>query len=314
MGMMTLVEYAKGLEQSATRAMVEQFAASSDIFDALPFEGLSAGSASYEGLREKSLPSGLAFRGINEGSTSGTGKLEAFSEKSFIMDHDIDIDRAIVDRHGPERMAQHVQMGMKSAGKLWTDTFLTGDNSTDARTFDGLVRRAARFSNRVMTNSASSGGAALSLYNLDKAIANTKDPTHILASYNMMPRFIQAARSTSLSGFVIQTWDGVGTPKMSYAGIPIIWGYKKDLHGVILPYTEVGSGGGSAVTTSLYVLGCGEMGLRGIQLKPLAPTAPRLLENEITYRAHLSWDVGLVDEHQYCMTRLTSITDAAFVA
>lgn len=314
MGMMTLVEYAKGQEPGPVRAMVEQFAASSDIFEALPFEGLSPGSASYDGLREASLPSGLAFRGINEASSSGTGKLAPFSEKSYILDHDIDIDRAIVDRHGPERMAQHVQMGVKAAGKLWTDTFVDGSNATDARVFDGIKVRCDRFSNRKIANSASSGGAALSLYKLDTAIANTKDPTHILASWNLMPRFIAAARNTSLSGFVIQTWDGVGTPKMTYAGIPILWGYRKDLHGVILPFSEVGSGGGSAVTTSIYVLGCGEMGLRGIQLKPLTPSAPELLENKITYRGHISWDVGIVDEHQYCMTRLTSITDAAFTA
>jgi hypothetical protein len=195
--MMTLVEYAKGLEQGPVRAMVEQFATSSDIFDALPFEGLSAGAASYDGLREASLPSGLAFRGINEASTSGTGKLSPFSEKSYILDHDIDIDRSIVDRFGTERMSQHVQMGVKAAGKLWTDTFIDGSTADDAREFDGIKRRAARFSNRVINNSASSGGAALSLYNLDRAIANTKDPTHILASYNLMPRFIQAARNTS---------------------------------------------------------------------------------------------------------------------
>lgn len=311
---LTLVEYAKGLEPGPVRAMVEQFAASSDIFDALPFEGLSAGSATYEGLREASLPSSMAFRGINESSTSGAGKLTPFSEKSYILDHDINIDRAIVDRHGPERLAQHVQMGVKAAGKLWTDVFVDGDNSDDPREFDGIKRRCERFSNRKITNSASSGGAALSLYKLDQAIANTREPSHILASWNLMPRFIQAARNTSLSGFVIQTWDGVGTPKMTYAGIPILWGYKKDLHGVILPFSEVGSGGGSAVTTSIYVLGCGEMGLRGIQLKPLTPSSPELLEDKITYRGHISWDVGLVDEHRYCMTRLTSITDAAFTA
>lgn len=314
MGMITLVEYAKGLEQSPTRAMVEQFAASSDIFGALPIEGLSPGSSVYEGLRQTELPSGLGFRAINEASTTGTGKLSPFSEASFVFDHDIDIDRAIVDRYGSERLSQHIGMGLAAAGKMWTDTFFGGNNSTQPRQFDGLARRCARFSNRVMHNSAASGGAALSLYNLDRAIGNTMNASHIIASYNLMPRFMQAARSSTLSGFVIQTWDGIGTPKMTYGGLPILWGYKKDLHGVILPFSEVANGGGSAVTTSIYVVGFGEMGLRGIQLKPLAPTGPKLLEDEITWRAHLSWDTGLVDEHQFCMTRLTSITDAAFVA
>lgn len=312
--METLVEYAKGLEMGPQRAMVEQFAASADIFAALPFEGLGEGNSTYQGLREKSLPASMAFRAINEAATSGQGKLEPFSEPSYIFDHDIDIDSAIVRRHGMERMNQHVGMGLKAAGKLWTDTFIDGDNASEAREFDGIKNRCERFSNRKITNSSASGGAALSLYKLDQAIANTNEPNAILASYNLMPRFIQAARNTSIAGFVIQSWDGVGTPKMTYANIPIYWGYKKDLHGVILPFSEVGSGGGSAVTTSMYILGMGEGGLRGLQLKPLGATPPKLLEDEITYRGHLSWDVGLIDEHQYCMTRLTSITDAAFTA
>lgn len=313
MGDLTLVEYAKGLPHSAERAMVEGFAASSDIFEAMPFEGLAEGAPTYEGLREAELPSGLAFRGINEGSTKGVGKFAPFNEASYIFDHDIDVDDAIVRRYGERRLSQHNQLGAKAAGKLWTDTFFAGNNATNPKEFEGIQRRASRFSNRILHNSATSGGAALSLYNLDRAIANTWEPTHIIASWNLMPRFIQAARNQAISGFVIQSWDEVGKPKMSYNSIPILFGYRKDKHGVILPFSEVASGGGSAVTTSMYVVSFREGGLRGIQLKALGVTGPKLLDDQITHRTHLSWDVGLVDEHEYCMTRLTSITDAAFL-
>jgi hypothetical protein len=314
MGIMTLVEYAKGLDAGSERAVVEQFAASSDIFEALPFEGLAAGAPTYEGLREAALPSNLAFRAINEAAPQGTGKLSPFSEASYVFDYDIPVDRAILDRYGERRMAQHTMLATKAAGKLWTDNFFAGDNAANPRIFDGIQKRAGRYSNRTITNSAASGGAALSLYNLDRAIANTNDPTHIVASWNLMPRFIQAARNTTISGFVIQSFDDIGKPKMTYNSIPILWGYRKDKFGVILPYTEVGSGGGSAVTTSMYVLSLGENGLRGIQLRPLASIGPYLKEDKITYNTHLQWDVGLVDEHEYCLTRLTSIADSAFVA
>lgn len=312
MGMMTLVEYAKGLETGAERAVVEQFAASSDIFEALPFEGLSAGAPTYEGMREKVLPNSLAFRAINEGSTSGTGKLENFSEATYVLDHNIDVDAAIVRRYGETRLSQHTQMGAKAAGKLWTDTFFAGSNQSNPKEFDGLKIRASRFSNRIKHNSVASGGAPLSLYALDDAIANTHEPTHVIASWNLMPRFIQAARNTAVAGFVIQSYDEIGKPKMTYAGIPILFGYRQDKHGVILPFNEVGQGGGSAVTTSLYIASFKEGGLRGIQLQALDVKGPKLLEDEITWRTHLSWDVGIVDEHEYCMTRLTSITNAAF--
>lgn len=314
MGYLTLVEYAKGLEKGAERAMVEDFAASSDIFEALPFEGLSEGAPTYEGLREAALPTTVAFRAINEGATAGIGRMTPFSEASYIMDHDIPVDNAIVRRYGQRRLAQHTQMAVKAAGKLWTDTFFAGNNATNPKEFDGILQRVARFSNRTKHNSVAAGGAALSLYALDDAIANTKDPTHIIASWNLMPRFMQAARNTAIAGFVIQAYNEVGTPKMTYGGIPILWGYRKDKHGVILPFSEVGQGGGGAVTTSIYIASFKEGGLRGIQLQPLAIKGPYLKEDQITWNTHLSWDVGLVDEGEYCMTRLTSITNAPFVA
>jgi len=313
MDLLTLVEYAKGLAHGAERAAVEGFAESSDVFDAMPIEGLMEGAPTYEGLREAELASGLAFRGINEGSTRGIGKFAPFSEASYIFDHDIDVDDAIVRRYGERRLAQHVQLGVKGAGKLWTDTFFSGNNATNPKEFDGIQRRAARFDNRIIHNSTDSGGAPLSLYNLDRAIANTWEASHIIASWDLMPRFMQAARDTTLAGFVIQSYDEMGIPKMTYGAIPILWGYRKDKHGVILPFNEVAQGGGSAVTTSIYVVAFREGGLRGIQLKPLSVTGPKLLDDQITHRTHLSWDVGLVDEHEYCMTRLTSITNAAFV-
>jgi hypothetical protein len=309
--MKTLIEYAKGLgDDNPARPLIEMFAQKSDILSALPFEGLTG--AVYEGYRQSALPS-PGFRAIGEASTSGTGKITPFQEASFIVDHDLDVDRAIVDRYGPVRRAREETMAAAAAGKLWTNTFLKGDNSTNPRLFNGLQSRCGVFG-RKLDNSSASGGAALSLLNLDKAINNTHEPTHIIADYTTQPLWIQAARNTSLSGFVMQTWDQVGSVKMSYANLPILWGYGKDDQGSILPFTEVGAGGGSAVTTSFYVVSIKDGGLKGIQIKPLTFQDMGLLQDGITYRTHMSWDCSIVDENKYCMTRLTSITNAAFVA
>lgn len=311
MPLQTLIEYAKGQDvASEQRALIEMFGKSSDIMEALPFEPITG--AVYEGYRQASLPA-VGFRAVNEGSTSGVGKVTPFQEASFIMDHDLDVDRAIVDRYGEDRRTWEETMATAAAGRLWVDTFLKGDNAANPRTFNGLQKRSAQFG-RTLANSNASGGAALSLYNLDAAINKVKGATHIIATRDLLPRFIAAARNTALSGFVIQTWDGIGTPKMTYAGLPILWGYERDDQGVILPFAEVGAGGGAAQCTSIYIVGFGPGKLRGIQIRPMNFQNIGLLQDGITYRTHLSWDVGLVDEHKYCFTRLSSITDAAFVA
>jgi hypothetical protein len=114
MPLMTLPEYAKGLEKSdIRRPVIETFAASSDIMSALPFEGFSG--AAYEYYRESQLTTGMAFRGINEPSTSGLGKIEPFQEPSFPIDHNLDVDVAIVRRHGEDRRAREERLATARA-------------------------------------------------------------------------------------------------------------------------------------------------------------------------------------------------------
>jgi hypothetical protein len=309
--LITIAEYAKSFaKEDMRRPIIEMFAASADVFEVLPFEGLKGSVFQY--YRQAVLPV-PGFRGINEGSTSGHGTITPLQEATAIIDHDIDVDRAIIDRHGPERRNYEEQMGLTAFGQLWVTTFVSGDQSTNARVFNGLQQRSAKYS-RTDHNSAASGGAALSLLKLDQSINKVNKPTHIFAPYDSRPLWIQAARNTSLSGFVMQSWDGVGELKMSYAGLKFLWGYPKDDHPAPLQFNEVASGGGSAVTGSLYIISMGEGKLRGIQVRPMDVRDIGLLQDGKTYRTHLAWDVGLVDEHKYCIQRLDSWTNAAIVA
>lgn len=314
--LITVTEYAKSLAmEDIRRPPIEMFARSTDVFDAMPFEGLKGSVFVYYRQAVLATPQ---FRAINESSSSGHGVITPLQENTAIIDHDIDVDRAIVDRHGPERRNFEEMMGMTAFGQLWATTVIKGDQSTNARVFNGLQVRSNKYS-RTIHNSAASGGAALSLANLDKTINAVNNPTHIIAPYQSRPLWIQAARNTTLSGFVMQEFNvsgdkGVGGLKASYAGLPFLWGYPKDDHPYMLDFNEVASGGGSAVTASLYVVSFGEGRLRGLNLRPMETRDIGLLQDGKTYRTHLNWDVGMVDEHKYCIARLDSWTNAAIVA
>jgi hypothetical protein len=310
MALMTLIEYAKGA--GADRPYIETFASASDIYAALPFEGMG-GRAVWEGYRETSLP-GVAFRGINEPGTNGYGTQEAYQEPTYILDHDIDVDEAIVRRSGMERLTREQMKGVKAAGKLWMDTFIAGNNQSNPREFDGIQVRCDKMSHRKIAAGSTSGGDALSLYVLDQAIERVAEPNAILMSHNLLPRVAQAARDTSISGFVTQTFDQIGQPKFSYAGIPIYFGYRRSRHGVVLPFTEANPGGGSAVGTSIYVLQLGSTGLHGIELAPLQTDDVGLIKtgDMRKYRRHISWDTGIVDDDDYCMVRIWGVKDAAW--
>lgn len=318
---MTLPEYLKGNDvDDQARPLIEMFAASSDIMQVIPFEGLTA--PSYIGYRQSGLPSAMNFRGINEASTSGAGTVTPFEEASYIVDHDIPIDRAIVDKAGPRRRAMEEKNAIARLGELWVNTFIKGDNGLNPRVFNGLQKRASQFG-RTWDNSAGasnlggtgvSGGAALSLSQLDWAIQNVKNPTHIICPWYMRSRWIAAARSQSVSGFVIQTFDDIGRPKLSYAGLPILFGYDKDLHAPILPFTEVAPVGGAAATSSIYVVSFGEQGVKGVQRAPMEIEDVGLLQDRITYNTHVHWEVGLVCEGDFCFSRLAGITNAPIIA
>jgi len=312
--LITLPEYAKGFaKEDIRRTVIEMFTSRSDVLEVMPFEQLRG--SKYQGYRESALPV-LQFRGINEASSSGHGNISPFDESTYIIDHDIDVDRAIQDRHGPERRNYEERMGITAAARLWVDTFIKGDQSTNPRVFNGIQIRSNLYG-RKFHNSASSGGAALSLINLDQMLNNLSKKSgqsYILVPFASLPLWIQAARTQTLTGFVMQTWDEIGMPKLSYAGHRILFGYPKDDQVPVLQFNEVASGGGSAVTASLYGLTLGEGMLRGIQVRPLSPEDVGLLQDRKTFRTHISWDVGIVDEHKYCLTRLDSWTNAAIVA
>ncbi len=312
--LITLPEYAKGFaKEDIRRTVIEMFTERSDVLEEMPFESLRG--SNYTGYREASLPT-LGFRGINEGSSSGHGIIAPFQEATYIIDHDIDVDRAIQDRHGPERRNYEQRMGITAAARLWVDTFIKGDQSTNPRVFNGLQIRSNLFG-RKFHNSAANGGGALSLANLDQMLNNLSKKSgrsYILVPFASLPLWIAAARTSTLTGFVMQTWDEIGMPKLSYAGHRILFGYPKDDHAPVLQFNEVATGGGSAVTASLYGLTLGEGMMRGIQVRPLTPEDVGLLQDRKTYRTHISWDVGIVDEHKFCMTRLDSWTNAAIVA
>ncbi|MBB4066757.1 major capsid protein [Gellertiella hungarica] len=309
---MTLPEYAKGLEKtSIERPLIETFAAESDILQVLPFEGFSG--AAFEGYREADVGT-AAFRAINEGAGSAKGKIEPFQETSFPIDTILKVDKAILRRHGESRRAKEEAMQMKAQSRLFTNAFINGDNVANPKEPNGLKARCTAANGRLIANSVAAGGAALSLYNLDKAIMNTRNANHIIAGLDLLPRFIQAARNTAISGFVIQSWDEVGMPKMSYAGKRILFGYPKGRDGTILSFNEVGAGGGGAVTTSLFVADISAEGVHGIQLTPMEVRDMGLLDDAVNYGTNVSWDVGIVVENDFSLTRLTSITDAPFVA
>lgn len=320
MAAMTLVEYAKTVTDVKSQAIIELYPQESDILRVIPFKTAPGGKYGY--FREGALPTNMAFRGINGTVADGAGLINEYTEQCFPMQGQLKVDRTILDRMGMERRSMEEQMQVKAAAHLWTQTFIDGDNATDPKKWTGLKQRlrsvggsvdGSNYESRILANSAASGGAALSLTNLDVAISLVENPTHLLMPYKLKYRLPAAVRDAGVGGLYTNDIEDMGRRVERYMGIEILTGYGISKHGPLLQFNEVASGGGSAVTASIYVLSFGEMGVCGIETKPMEVFDVGLTEGRIYYVTDVYHDNGICVESPYSALRLSSITDAAIV-
>lgn len=316
----TLIEYAKTVEDAKQRAVIELFPESVDFMGALPFA--SAPNGVYRYQEEGALPDNMGFRAINETPSEGHGLLNDRVEMTFPIAGNIDVDRALIRRHGSDRRSIEERMSIKKKAKVWADTFMFGDNATAPREYTGLKNRlnavggsvdGSNYQSRILANSAGSGGGALSLAQLDRAIGLVEGPNAIIMPKALKDRFAAAQRDTSIGGFITLDKDEMGRPVMRYGDLPIYCGYGVSKYGEFLPFDEVASGGGSAVTSSIYIVRFSEDGVCGLEVAPMEVQDLGLLDDGVYYRTNIEHDVGMAVFDPFAALRLSSITNAAIV-
>jgi len=229
------------------------FRRSTDLFDALPFEGLKGSVFQY--YRTAVLRP--AVRAINEGSSSGMAPYPA-AGKHCILDHNIDVDRAIVDRHGPERRNFEEGMGLTGFGQ-WATTIISGDQSTNPRVFT-----ASRFAPAVIPapRTFDSSGGALSLLKLDQAIQQVNNPTHCRA---ICPRRCGFRRRAPRAfGLVCR----LGWRRRAENQLQLLFAIRRTINPYMLDFNEVAAGGGRRHGIAVRI-SVGEGRLRGLQLRPM---------------------------------------------
>ena len=318
-----LVEFAKGLEDSVASAMIEQFASQSDILEkGITFKSASKGLNVFD--RETSEPA-VAFRALNSEPDISYGSEEQFQDACYPISGLIEFDRIKLKRYGESKRMTYMMGQMKKGARVWTDTFINGDNSTDPKEWNGLKKRLVADStgsvdgtvddSRLIANATGSGGAALSLAILDRAEAMVAEGSHLLMSRQMQTRFKTAARSSTLTNNrITDDYDSqLGRRVTRFGDLEILTGYQVSKDSQFLPFNEVAYGGGSAVTTSMYIVSFREDGVSGIQTS--APEyIPVTTDRGVFQRDLFEWDQGITIEDFYSAIRISSITDAAIVA
>lgn len=307
---LTLIEMAKTAPTPVAQAVIEMFARASGWISALPFNNIPGNAYAYN--REAALP-GVAYRGIGESYTESTGVINPLSEALRIGGGDLDVDIALVRMFGPSRRAREESMKIKALMAAATNVMMNGDSEINPREPDGLKKRVV--GSQRIANSAASGGAPLSLMKLDEAIDAVPGAGAILLPKALRRRFTQVARNASVGGVMEQSTDQLGRRVTLYNGLPLLVAYEENDGVEPLQFNEVASGGGAAVTTSLFVVRLGDGYLSGIQnAAPDVRDLGELQSGAPMLRTRVEWLHSWVIEHGRAVARLDSITDAPITA
>ncbi len=310
------VEYAKSIDEAdPTRAFVENMIEESDVMRAIPILPAERGKRAYMDIA--SLPV-VGFRGLNEAGNQALGSFNLREEDTFFIDDYIFVDRAMIDRLGPEGKYKQERLKSIALGQFFSQNLIKSDNSSNVRTPNGVQARcldSTAITGNLINNSAAAGGAALSLANLDALYWRVNKPTHWIAPRGLMPQFDAAARNNTLVNQTVSyAEDDFGRRIIKFKGLPILFGYEPDDSPDLLPFNEVASGGGGAVTSSVYCISFRPGGFYAIEQTPLSvmPEGPTV--GQPFDATHIKWDYGFAREHPKAVARLTSITNATIVA
>ena len=307
---LTLLESAKLNPGDAFRnAIVEIYAGSSGILYNLPFDSISGNALKYN--REEKLP-GVGFRGVNEAYTESTGILNPQTESLVIAGGDLDVDKFILDTQGMEQRSVHEAMKIRALSLSWTKKFIKGDADSDPREFDGLQKRI--IGGQLINAGSTSGGDALSLMTLDALIDQVLEPTHLIMNKQMRRRMTQAARNSSIGGFITYDKNQFGEQIALYNGLPIITVDLDESQNAILPFSEANPGGGSPASTSIYCVSFKEGMLTGLQNGQLDARDLGELQTKPALRTRVEWYNGVAYFNGRAAARLNGIKDAAITA
>ena len=208
-------------------------------------------------------------------------------------------------------------MALKSQQLKWHGDFFNGDHSVNPKEFSGLKVRAG--GTQLVQAGSTSGGDALSLSSLRRAIAkvrpiNPRAQVRIYSNLELALRYQDAIANPSISGYVVQTKNDVGVEAPSFKGIP--WfAIEEDAEGdQILGFSETGSGGGSAVTSSIYVAAFSPEDLTGIQTGGIDVRDLGEMQTETKRLIRMDWLNNFATYNPRSFARLAGVKDAAFVA
>jgi hydroxymethylpyrimidine pyrophosphatase-like HAD family hydrolase len=168
---LTLVEASKLSNDTLLSGVIETIAQESPILQRLPFIEIVGNGLTYN--RENTSPT-AAFYDVGDTWTEDTPTFTQATATLKVMGGDADIDNFLKSTRSnlQDLEASVVQLKARAVRSLFDTTFVNGNVSTNAKSFDGIDRLCVAG----QTVSMGTNGASLSLAKLDELIGAGLDP------------------------------------------------------------------------------------------------------------------------------------------
>lgn len=297
------VEAEKLSTNDLLRGVIEEVIDREDLFAVLPFVKTEGKAYLYN--RENGVVE-AAFLDPNDVVPEGAATFTEVMTKVRILAHDVDVDKFLAGTMDDTNDQVAIQLAAKAKGlaRKFRKTLVLGNNTTNAKEFDGIeVLTAALGAGQNIV--AGANGAALTLSMLDELLDAIPNGADVLL---MRPGTIRAFRALLRAAGGNAAPDlmlaDFGRPMLTHNGVPII-------ENEFIP-GDVDQG--SALDTcSVYAVRLNETdGLHGLYAGPNAGMVVEnigTVQNKDAVRYRVKWYAGLALKSTKSIARLKGVTN-----
>lgn len=295
-----VTEAAKLSQEDKQRGVIEEIIDQDDLFALLPFTHVNDKIYAY--VREKELSEGQ-FLDPYEVVPEGAATFDEVTAKLKVLAGDVDMDKftTTVQSHLNDQIGIQLQAKAKGLGRLFRRTLVVGDETVDAKQFNG-IRKLTPASQTLV---AGVNGNAISLSALDELLDAVKLGADVLmmrkGTWRAIRALLRALGGNQPHHIMLENF---AQPIPAYDGIPVIIND-------FLPSDEVQ--GSANETASVYALRLNEAdGFHGIFGGPTAGIQLEdigTVQNKDANRWRVKWYAGTALKATHAVARLRGVTN-----
>lgn len=288
-------------QEDMLRGVIEEIIHRDDLLGLMPFSRTDGKALVY--IREKTNSEGT-FLEVNDVVPEGTSDVEEVTTKLRIIAGDVDVDKFLNETMSDKNSQLAIQIAMKAKGMATTfrRALVVGNNTVDAKSFDGIAKMVKDTGNYF---EAGVNGSAVSLAMLDELIdkLSGRRPDALMMRTGTLRALKALWRAAGgNTGGMLQI-DNFGLSVPQHDGIPII----------VNDFIPTVAQGTAPTTCSIYALRLNEAdglhGLYGGESAGIRVEDIGTVQNKDATRTRLKWYCGLALKSTKSLAAVVGITN-----